>query len=182
MDFEEWRDIRGFEGIYSVSNLGRIMAHERKVNVCGGGVRTIKKHILKPMKCKNGYLEASLYVGQKRTVRLLHRVVAEAFIPNPNNWPEVNHKDEDITNCRVENLEWCTSKYNANYGSRNVKMMLNRHDNKSVSQFTKDGTLVNAYSSITEAVKATGADISSIIRVCKGKQHTAMGYVWQYVD
>lgn len=176
---EQWRDIRDFEDCYQISDLGRIKSKERYVRVCNGGYRLVKSKIIKPCRCTNGYYEASLSKNGKRTVRLLHRVVAEAFIDNPKNLPEVNHKDEDISNNCVTNLEWCTSKYNANYGKRNEKMMKNR-ETVAVLQYTNDGKFIKKWDSIAEAQKYTGADTSAIIRVCKGKQKTSMGYLWQY--
>lgn len=178
---EIWKDVRDFEGIYQVSNLGRLKALEREVLVCGGATRRIPEHIIKPMKCKNGYYEASFSLKQRRTVRLLHRVVADAFIPNPFNLPEVNHKDENIANCRADNLEWCTSKYNANYGTRNARMMVLRKT-KRVAQRTKDGEFINCFKSIADAERVTGVDNTTITRACKGKQKTAGGFVWQYVE
>ena len=113
---------------------------------------------------------------------LLHRMVAMLFIPNPDNLPEVNHKDEDITNCRADNLEWCTSKYNANYGTRNERCFKNNPQKKSVRQLTLDGKVVKEYVSIGKAAKATGAYDSAIIKVCKGKQKTSVGYRWEYIE
>jgi hypothetical protein len=106
-------------------------------------------------------------------------VVAQAFIPNPDNLPEINHKDEDITNNCVDNLEWCTSKYNANYGSRNIRMMENR-ELVPVIQKDLNGTFIKRWNCMTRACEAVGADLSSMIRVCKGKQHTCRGYKWEY--
>lgn len=179
---EVWKDVDGFEGIYQISNYGRIKALPRDVRTCGNGKRHIAEHIVKPIRCKNGYLEANFSIRQKRTVRLLHRVVAQAFIPNPENLPEVNHKDENIENCRADNLEWCTSKYNANYGSRNAKMIENRGNNKPVIQKTKAGEFVKRFASIAEASRETGAFDSAIIKVCNGKQKTSVGYKWEYTD
>ena len=178
---EVWKDIRDFEGLYQISNLGRIKSLQRYVRVGGGGFRPLQERIISPVKCLNGYLEANLNKNGKRYVKLLHRVVAEAFLPNPHGYPQINHKDEDLTNCAVDNLEWCTAKYNANYGTRNVRMMENR-EFKPVDQYDKYGNFIKHYDKITDATNETGADTSAIIRVCKGKQHTSLGYVWKYSD
>jgi len=114
-------------------------------------------------------------------VRLLHRVVAEAFLPNPHKMPEVNHIDEDIKNCCASNLAWCTSKQNANHGTRTARMMEKRVT-KGVIQRTRDGKFVRAYKSIADACRATGAFDSAIIKVCNNKQHTSVGYVWEYAE
>lgn len=176
---EVWKDVLGYEGYYQVSNLGRYRSLDRHANVGGGGRRLVKGRIMKSVKCQNGYQEATFHVGGKRTARLLHRVVATAFIPNPENLPEINHKDEDITNNCVDNLEWCTSKYNANYGSRNIRMMENR---VLVPVIQKDlsGNVIKRWECMTRACESVGADISSMIRVCKGRQHTCRGFIWEY--
>lgn len=177
---EVWKDIEGFEDSYQISNMGRFRSKDRHARI-HDGVRRVKGKILCPIRCKNGYMEVQMSKGQKRTVMLLHRAVAKAFIPNPDNLPEVNHKDEDITNNCADNLEWCTSKYNANYGSRNARMMENRVF-VPVIQKALDGTFIKQWDCMTRACEAVGADISSMIRVCKGKQHTCRGYKWEYAQ
>lgn len=176
---EIWKDIPGYEGYYQISNLGRIRSLDRYANVCGNGKRLVKGRIIKSVKCTNGYYEAPLNRNGVRKVMLLHRVVANVFIPNPFNLPEVNHKDENIANNRADNLEWCTSKYNANYGTRNERMLVGR-ETKPVIQLDKDGNYIKRWSSMMDACREYGADISSMIRVCKGKQKTCKGYKWEY--
>ena len=111
---EEWRDIKGYEGRYQVSNLGRV----RSLRDNHGNYREkIRATILN----KEGYNYISLYKEGKIKMCLVHRLVAEAFIDNPNNYKEVNHKDENKQNNSVSNLEWCTAEYNCNYGTRNKR-------------------------------------------------------------
>lgn len=108
-----WRDVAGFDGLYKVSNRGNVYSVERissQGNKCGG-------FTLKPAIASIGYLQVKLYENGIRKHKYIHRIVAEAFIPNPNNYPEINHKDENKTNNHVENLEWCTRKYNVNFGT-----------------------------------------------------------------
>lgn len=176
---EEWKDIEGYEGRYKISNLGNVMSCERYARVCGGGKRLLPQMILKPYKSTGGYLQVNLRKNGGFKPKLIHRLVAIAFIPNKNNLPEVNHKDEDKENNNVENLEWCTSKYNANYGMRNQKMVENKR-NTSVNQYDKDGNFIKNWRSLSDACEEYGADISSMIRVCKGKQKTCVGYKWKY--
>ena len=117
---EEWRDIKGYEGLYQVSNLGRVKSLIRGT---GNQFRFSKVEvILKPHLTKKGYFRLSLSKNNKRKSFQVHRLVAEAFIPNPNNYPQVNHKDENKTNNCVDNLEWCTNKYNCNYGNHGEKI------------------------------------------------------------
>ena len=102
---EEWKNVIGYEGLYEVSNIGN--------------VRNVRRNtLLKLSKNNYGYIQVSLYKNGIRTGLKVHRLVAEAFLPNPDNLPQVNHLDEDKTNNRVENLEWCTAKYNNTYGHR----------------------------------------------------------------
>ena len=112
---EEWRDIKGYEGKYQVSNLGRVKSlKDSKENY--------REKILSNSTDKRGYSNVNLYKNGKRNYFKVHRLVAEAFIPNPNNYPQVNHKDENKTNNCVSNLEWCTHEYNINYGTRNKRV------------------------------------------------------------
>ena len=118
---EEWRPIPGYEGLYEVSNLGRVRSVDRYVKSKGESYWLRKGKMLSPTKDKNGYLKVNLSCNGKHNIIRVHRLVTEAFLPNPDNLPEVNHKDEDKTNNRVENLEWCDHKYNMNYGTRNIR-------------------------------------------------------------
>ena len=111
---EEWRDIKGYEGKYQVSSYGRIKSLNYN--------RTKKEKILNPCLTKKGYLIVDLYKNGRRKPCTVHKLVALHFIPNYDNLPQVNHKDENKSNNRVDNLEWCTSIYNNNYGTRNKRM------------------------------------------------------------
>lgn len=108
---EEWRDILGYEGLYKVSNLGMVYSMKRK-------------KIMKLSKTEKGYYKVYLMKDGTGKHKKVHRLVAEAFIPNPNNLPQVNHKDEDKTNNIVTNLEWCTAEYNSNYGTHKEKLRI----------------------------------------------------------
>lgn len=112
---EQWRPIEGYERMYEVSNLGRVRSSDSYNRL---GRLHLKGRILRPKIEPNGYLRATLFKEGKRKVFMIHRLVAQAFIPNPEGLPQINHIDEDKTNNRVENLEWCDGKYNMNYGTR----------------------------------------------------------------
>ena len=114
---EEWRPVVGYEGLYEVSNIGRVRSLDRYVKGKGKSYFLHKGRVLSPGIKTEGYLIVRL----QRRMFYVHRLVTEAFLPNPDNLPEVNHKDEDKTNNRVENLEWCDHKYNMNYGTRNIR-------------------------------------------------------------
>ena len=121
---EIWKDIPNFEGYYKISNLGRIKSVTRKakVKILNNDYRTIKGQLISPAKTRDGYLKVSLSKNHKRYYFKVHRLAAQAFIPNTNNYPCINHKDENKENNRVDNLEWCTVKYNCNYGTRNERI------------------------------------------------------------
>ena len=108
---EIWKNIEGYEGKYQVSNLGRVKS------MIG------QEKVLHPKKHRNGHLQIGLHKDKKRKTMYIHRLVAQAFIPKPDNLPCVNHKDENPNNNNVDNLEWCTQKYNCNYGTRVDRIM-----------------------------------------------------------
>jgi hypothetical protein len=160
---EIWKDIPGYEGLYKVSNLGNVFSLR-----C--------KRCLAQQTVKGGYLLVPLTPGKKR-FWLVHRLVAMAFIPNPDNLPEVNHKDENTANNRVENLEWCTRKYNAHYGTALQRMAA--MNQKPVEQL-KNGVVVGRWGSIKAAGEETGFDRGNISKCCTGKSHTYKGYEWRF--
>ena len=120
---EIWKDIPNFEGLYQVSNLGNIKGLDRYVNsAIKNNNRVKRKGKLLKQYNKRGYFQVSLSKNHKRYYFNVHRLVAIAFLPNPDNLPQVNHKDENPLNNILSNLEWCTAKYNCNYGTRNSKI------------------------------------------------------------
>ena len=119
---EEWRPIEGYEGLYEVSNLGRVRSLDRYIKYSNGNIHLHKGKMLSPTKDTVGYLKVGLYCNGKYKMFSVHRLVAQAFIPNPDNLPQVNHRDENPSNDNVDNLEWCDAKYNLNYGSRQDKV------------------------------------------------------------
>lgn len=172
---EEWRDVIGYEGLYQVSNFGRVRSlHKRG----GGCLVKAKGGIIKPYVVR-GYATVSLRKEGSYKHFQLHRIVATAFIPNPNELPQVNHIDEVKTNNHVNNLEWCTRSYNINYGSRNSKMA--KQFSKAISQYSLDGILIETFASIAEASRRTGIQRSHICNVCKGKRNHTGGFKWKYM-
>ena len=115
MKKEYWKPIVGYENLYEVSNLGRIRSFDRWVKSKNGSIRICRGRILKPYTNKDGYLYVVLSKNNKHKTYKVHRLVAQAFLDNPNNLPQVNHKDENPLNNNVNNLEWCNSKYNCNF-------------------------------------------------------------------
>lgn len=184
MKNEEWKDIEGYEGLYQVSNMGRVRSLDRYVNNMFGTLSFIKGKILKVLNHKDGYKQVNLLKDGKVKHCLVHRLVAGAFIPNPHNYPVINHKDEIKTNNCVENLEWCTVKHNNTYGTvqkRISEKLTNRHDrSKVVIQFTLDGEFVGEYPSMCEAQRQTGIRQSQISMCCNGIRKSTKGFIWKY--
>ena len=118
MTEEIWRPVVGYEGLYEVSSYGRVRSLDRYVKSKSESYRLTKGKVLSGSITKDGYVRCLIKVNGVGRSYFVHRLVAETFIPNPDNLPQINHKDEDKTNNRVDNLEWCDPKYNMNYGSR----------------------------------------------------------------
>ena len=184
---EEWRPIAGYEGIYEVSNLGRVRSLDRyvvhKTIDKKNYTRHIKGSILSPIiNSKNKYLTVGLHDGGRRIAAYVHRLVAETFIPNPYNMPEVNHKDEDKNNNKVDNLEWCDRAYNMNYGTAIKRTSAAR--SKPVEQLTLDGKHVAYFPSHRDIKRLSDGKYrrQSVYMVLKGKCKTAYGYLWRLVD
>lgn len=173
---EIWKDIPGFEGLYQVSNFGRIKSLNYR--------KTGKEHILKFGKNPKGYSRTTLFKNGETRYYLTHRLVAQAFIPNPDNLPEINHKNEIKTDNRVENLEWCTNQYNINYGTRNKRRsetLTNGACSKPVAQYTIDGEFIKEWPSMQEVERQTGYLHQNISKCCMGKYKTSHNYVWKYL-
>lgn len=180
---EEWRDIEGYEGIYQVSNEGRVKSLERVQIYNDGQVHKYKSKILKQTQDKDGYLMVCLCNNIKRKTCKVHRLVAQTFIPNPNNLPEVNHKDECKTNNSVENLEWCNHSYNNTYLDKNKRGGITRMNNgktKIVYQYTLDGKLINVFKSSRDAERNNNYNHSSICNCICGRTKTYKGFIWKY--
>lgn len=175
---EEWRDVEGYEGYYQISNLGRVKSFKHK-----------SPRIMKPHHDKKGYARLILRKSGKDIPNLVHRLVAKAFIPNPQNLPEVNHKDENPSNNVLTNLEWCDKKYNNNYGTKIERGVANRDaraigdkNSMAVLQLDINGNLIKEWKSATACREELGFDNSVIAKCCKGKLKTGYGYTWKYKE
>lgn len=154
-----WKDIPGYEGFYMVSSDGLVRSVDRDVNKTSFGKEIIvpmKGRLLSQTKTNAGYMQVHLFKDGKQKNMQVHRLVAMAFIPNPQNLPQINHRDEDRLNNRMENLEWCTAQYNGSYGSRPDKYKTR------VSKQDADGTVVATFNSVKEAADSVGCHYTQI--------------------
>lgn len=185
MKDEIWKDIPQYEGYYQVSNYGRVKSLKRTIVDSRGISKTVNERILIARVKENGYLQVSLWRNNKGKGEYVHRLVAMAFIPNPENKPTVNHKDLDIQNNHVENLEWATYKENNAYGDRLKRQgetfKANGKISKRVNQYDLDGNFIATYRSMREAERING--------ICNGSVSTSIkkgwnmgGYHWEIVE
>ena len=173
MKKEIWKDKKDYEGHYQVSNFGR--------------VKSIKfgKEIILKQKIKDGYYYVGLSKNGIQKMYLVHRLVAEAFLPNPDNLPQVNHKDENKLNNVVSNLEWCSAQYNNTYGTRIERVAEKNKKNtngklsKPVLQYTLDGEFVREWPSAMECGR-NGYNNGHVAACCRGEQKTHKGFIWRY--
>lgn len=197
---EIWKDIKGYEGIYQVSSLGRVRSLDR----IDSNNHPLKGVILKPYISNSGYLLVGLYKQQKRDRKLLHRLVAEAFIPNPNNKPEIDHintiktdntvwlNEDGSVNYEKTNLRWVTQKENINNPLTKTKMQINarkpskgkygkkHHRSKPIIQYDKDGNFIREWDCANDVERVLGISNKHIGSVCLGKRKSCGGYIWKY--
>ena len=172
---EIWRDIKNYEGLYQVSNLGNVKSLRKNIILKGGLVGI-------------GYYSVNLCKNKNHKSTKIHKLVAQTFIPNPNNYPCINHKDGNKTNNCVDNLEWCTHSYNNKEAYRiGLKKSLKGKNNYysrtlmiPINQYSLDGNFIKRWNSISEASKELNLYHSNIIAVCKNKKRTAGGFIWKY--
>ena len=169
MTEEIWRTIKGYEGQYQVSDQGRVRS-----------LKFGEERILKPVRMPNGYLKVNLCKnGEKKTYRV-HSLVAQTFIPNPDNLPQVNHKDEDKENNSVQNLEWCDQKYNINYGTRTQRQA--EKLSKPILQYTKSGEFVREWKSTHDVERNLGYFHNYISSCCNGRYKSSYNFIWKFKD
>ena len=181
---EIWKDIDGYEGLYQVSNYGKVKSL--------GNEFSRKEKILNFSKNKDGYLQVFLYKEGKRKNCYVHCLVANAFIPNPNNLPTVNHINENKENNVVENLEWMNMKQQVNHGTcqqrraekidwKSVGRKNAEKLSKQVYQYSKDGTLVAIYPSVAECGR-NGFNQGNVAACCRGELKHYKNYIWSYEE
>lgn len=177
---EEWRDIKGFEGAYQVSNLGNVRSLDRDYIVADGVHRHYKGKLLTRVNAGKGYYIVMMqYKGRKSQQRVC-RLVADAFCPNPYGYTQVNHKDENKSNDCADNLEWCTASYNVNYGTANKGRSI-KHSRK-INQYDLNGNYIRSWGSLTQAAKELKLYTTNISKACKGKYRICGNFKWKYAE
>ena len=163
-----WKDIAGYEGLYLINNAGDVFS-----------VR--KGKLVKPSESNSGYVRVTLWKCGKGKHYLLHRLVAQSFLSNPNNYEQVNHIDGNKKNNNSNNLEWCNASQNMKHAYNSNLINVRR---RAVEQYTPAGELVKSWRSVKEASKKLGLNHANIITVCKGNTNRKMagGYIWRYAN
>ncbi len=200
---EIWKDIKGYEGLYQVSSLGNVRKLKERVDK-GRCHRNLNEKLLKPIETYNGYLRVELRKNNNKKRIRIHRLVAETFIPNPENKSEVNHIDGNKHNNKVSNLEWNTRLENQRHawatGLRKAQRVSENTKNairetikkKKVNQYDLNGNFIKQYESVREAGRQNNMNHQRIINCCKNKKidnnsnkyicRTAGGYIWKYAE
>lgn len=175
---EEWKYIKGYEGIYEISSLGKVRSVDRYVEQ-QGRIQVYKSSTISPFMNNSGYLCVRLSKENHKKNFTVHRLVAESFVPNPCNYPQINHKDENKTNNTVCNLEWCTASYNGSYGT-----LGQRKEDKfghRVCMYNDRGVFIKTFKSARGAGRELGISHSDILDCCKRKAFLAGGYAWRFL-
>ena len=158
------KNIKNYEGIYGITTEGDVYSYKKKM-------------FLTPKDNGSGYMQVQLFKDGKGKNYKIHRLVAEAYLPNPENLPQINHKDENKTNNCLQNLEWCDAKYNTNYGTRNKKV--SNSLKKAILQYDLDGNFIREWLSATDVGKEVSGHICNCL---KGRKKSAYGCIWKYKD
>lgn len=173
---EVWKDIEGYEGLYQVSNLGNVKSLDKRWNTSPDHAINVRGKMLKQRKMYAGYMQVGLSRNGVTKTHRVHKLVADAFIVNPENKPQINHKNGDKTDNTVSNLEWCTASEN----QRHKVDVLGINGGAEIPVMCLETGQI--YKSVTEASKQTKANASHICAVCKGKRAKSAGYTWRYVE
>jgi len=174
MKSEIWKDIKNYEGYYQISNKGRVKSLNRIVPHSYSGKLTLPEKILKLHKKSNGYYTVSLCKNTRKGIRFyVHRLIAEAFIPNPQNYIEINHIDGNGYNNSLSNLEWCTHSYNMNHA-----VITGLKTTSAVDCYTKDDIFLKRYINANRASVLTGIPDTNIYKCLYGKRKSAGGFKW----
>lgn len=189
---EIWKPIKGYEGLYEVSSLARVRSLDRNVKSKASlsGYSKVKGRILSQGVASNGYCMVALYRDKEQKCRTVHSLIADAFIPNPSNFPCINHINGIRTDNRIENLEWVTYSENNYHAVRELgraapwkgKFGKDNPHSKAVQQFTMDGELIAEYVSAKDAARKLKTSQGRISDCCRGEKAHHLGFKWKYID
>ena len=187
---EEWRDVVGYEGLYQVSSLGRVKSLPKRIVYKDGREYIYPSKVIKNQKVGTGYRCVTFYGVSGKKQYYVHRLVAETFIPNPDNLKDVNHKDGCKTNNILFNLEWCSRSDNQKHAYKNGLNRVHideaiKERSRPVIQCAPSGEVIAEYASASKAAKASGYNQGRISKYCRGenkKHSTYKGYIWRYKD
>lgn len=186
MNKEMWKDIVGYEGLYQVSNTGKVKSLKRKVYAGSGRMRWQYEKIMSGNKTNgNGYKIVTLNKEGKGKNKYIHRLVAETFLDNPYNYKYINHKDENKSNNCVDNLEFCTAQYNSTYNNLHIRNGLKNRNNKyskKILQLNDNDEIINIFPSISEASRQLNVSCQAISDCLRGIQLHSAGYKWKYAN
>lgn len=171
---EVWKDIEGYEKLYQVSNFGNVKSLDHYASNGKKEILYKGKTLQQQKHKKTGYLSVELSKNNKQKRIMVHRLVARAFIDNPNKMPCINHIDEDKTNNKAQNLEWCNHKYNNNYGENTKKLC------KPVLQYDLNGNFIKEYYGANEASRQLKIGCTNICKCCRGERKKTKGFVFKY--
>lgn len=193
MNKENWKPIKGYEGLYEISDHGRVKSMPRIRVVCThkriyNYKKATKEIFLKPVLKTTGYSQVTLTKNSLQEIRLLHRLVAETFIPNPLRKPQVNHKDGNRFNNHINNLEWVTASENSLHAYRVLNIVSptkgkfgkDASRSRVVIQKSLDGNIVKTWECASDAVRQCRFDSGGITKCCQGKRKTHKNYKWEY--
>lgn len=180
---EQWKHIKGYELLYDISNYGRVKSLEKKSIMNN---RTYHTKILKCHIDTKKYLDVDLSRNGESHRKRIHRLVAEAFIPNLNNLPQINHKDCNKWNNRVDNLEWCNNSENQQHAFKNGLNSRKKYGEspraKKINQYDLSGVLIKTWDSVIRIKEEKGYSDGFICQCCKGKYKKAYNYIWKYAE
>ena len=165
---EEWKDVKGYEGLYQVSNLGR--------------VKSLRRNKLVKLSKRGGYLRVSFTVNYNSKWFSVHRLVAQCFLPNVNNLPQVNHKDGVKTHNIVSNLEWCTNKENLRHAWKNNLCNNRLRKNRKIFQVDELGNVIRVWERFSEIEEKLNISKKNICACCHGKRKKAGGFMWNFKE